>query len=412
MAQPSELLPKLSFTKKQLLLIANLFFWIVFAVFDTLNVGGMFNGYYSAIFIRFLLHAVLFAGLIYPNLYYLYPKFFSNAQYWQYAIAALTLIGINIILRIELDEFLIQSNSPDGVFAPVYNEKTANQAINAVIEAGFYSYTKGFSSTYYVGMIIGSLGVFFVTTPIRLVEDWYNKQQLEIQLLQKQVEQNQAALKIKEEKIKFLKAQTDPHFLLNAISGVYHLALIQNKNIDHALLKLSELMGYLLGYGKEDFILLKHEIQFIENYIDFNQTIHKDDDLYIGFQHNVDDMQKESVTIPPMLIQPFFENAVKYGSFKQNSRIESSLYIENSWMKFIIRNNMPIQKEKKISHGIGINNVRERLQLFFPDNHRLNFTISKDSYQVELYIPIKTQGNLDQQDYLSSSFKFNYQNEE
>lgn len=378
---------QLPLKKHQILLLANLFFWITFAVFDILTIGGMLHGYYSAMAIRFLLHGVLFTGLIYPNLYILYPLLFSKRKYTAYAMSALLLLALNIFLRAQLDYFLIHSNSPDGIFKSVYEGERAARAIATIIEAGFYSPGVGFHASYYVGITIGSMGVFFITTPIRLVEDWYSKHKLEIQLLQKLVEQNQAAAKIKEEKLKFLKAQTDPHFLINAISSVYHLALINSKQVDYALLRLSELMSYILGYGKEDFIALKHEIQFIKNYIDFNNTVYQNE-FVVEFSHNASFSQMESIQIPPMLIQPFFENAFKYcNTASLNTSIKSELDVQQKYIRFRIENTFSGSSSSfSTSYGIGIKNVKERLALFLPDNHDLSITVQDDMFKVDLIL--------------------------
>ncbi|MCG8330073.1 MAG: histidine kinase [Chitinophagales bacterium] len=378
---------QLPLKKHQILLLANLFFWITFAVFDILTIGGMLNGYYSAMTIRFLLHGILFAGLIYPNLYILYPLLFSKRQYMAYAVSALLLLALNIFLRTQLDYFLIHSNSPDGIFKSVYEGERAARAIATIIEAGFYSPEAGFHANYFIGITIGSMGIFFITTPIRLVEDWYSKHKLEVQLLQKLVEQNQAAAKIKEEKLKFLKAQTDPHFLINAISSVYHLALINSKQVDYALLRLSELMSYILGYGKEDFIALKHEIQFIENYIDFNNTVHQNE-FAVAFNHNVSHSQMESIQIPPMLLQPFFENAFKYSNTDHpNALIKSELDVHQKYIRFSIENTFSGSSFSfSTSHGIGIKNVKERLELFLPDSYDLSITEQEDIFKVDLIL--------------------------
>jgi sensor histidine kinase YesM len=375
--------------RTHLLLLANAFFWISFGIFDILSTGGALNGYYSAISVRFLLHAFLFAALIYPNLYYLYPKFFSKGRYIPYSILALALLFIINYLRIALDEFLLTYESARNIFGSIYDQDVADGAIKSLTDAGFYTPGYGFHTPYYVGMAIGTMGVFFITTPIRLVEDWYNKKQLEIQLLKNQLEQKQAAIRIREEKLKFLKAQTDPHFLINAISGVYHLALLESQKVDHALLRLSELMGYLLGYGKQDEIALKHEVQFIENYIDFNATIYQDE-FDIHFHHNASTAQLETILLPPMLFQPFFENAFKYSSYsKKKATIKSELEVHARYLRFYIENTFTPSRSsgsQPISFGIGINNVKERLKLFLPDRHSLQITAEKRIFKVELLL--------------------------
>ncbi|MCI5081114.1 MAG: histidine kinase [Saprospiraceae bacterium] len=373
--------------------MANIFFWMTFALFDILSTGGILNGYYSAAAIRFFFHALLFAILIYVNLYVLYPRFFSERQYLLYSITALILITSTFFLRVALDEYFIHTAGLNSVFGGVYDPITARKALQNFTDARFYSPEYGFQSPYYVGMATGTIGVFFITSPLKLVEDWYNKKQLEIQLLQKELQQQQDAIRIREEKLKFLKAQTDPHFLINAITGVYHLELIDSDQVDYALLRLSELMGYLLGYGKQDFIALKHELQFIENYINFNKTIHLNE-FEVQFQHNASGKQVESIYIPPMLLQPFFENAFKYAdNANGKTQIISQLEVGEKSIRFCIEN--PINTSKFLanqpsSHGIGIKNVQERLKLYLPEQHSLVVERQPHLFKVELELFLNT----------------------
>ena len=385
------------FSRKQLLLAANVFFWVSLGTFDILTTGGLLNGYYSIISARFLLHAPLFALLIYPNLYYLYPNYFSKRKYFQYTLAAGALLALVIVLRIVLDEYslwyLLEGNFAEGILGFMYDESRATTSAQQLIKTGFYTPEEGLSGSYRAGMIVATIGIFFITTPIKLVEDWYNKQQLELKLLKQQIAQNEAIIKIREEKIKFLQAQTDPHFLINALSGVYHLALVRDEHIDAAILRLSELMGYLLGHGKKDFISLKYELQFINNYIEFNKAIHLEP-LNIRFEHNVSEQQLSSIEIPPMLIQPFFENAIKHGNLEDdpNSWLSSRLTIALPYLEFSIENSISPAKSKRqntaSSHGVGLNNLRERLDLLFPGKHQLALSRQPDRFRATLRLEI------------------------
>jgi LytS/YehU family sensor histidine kinase len=381
------------FTKMHLLVLANVFFWVSFAIFDILSSGGALGGYYSALTVRFFLHAFLFSALVYPNLYYLYPRFFSRGRYLTYILLIIALIVVVNYLRIRLDYFLLTSESAKTLLGDIYNQGAAEKAKTSLINAGLFSLKYGFLPPYYLGMTIGTVGVFFITSPIRLIESWFNQKELELQLLRNELKQKQNAIRIREEKLKFLKAQTDPHFLINAISGVYHLALLESKRVDHALLRLSELMGYLLGYGKEDVIALRHEIAFVENYLDFNTTIYQDE-FEVTFQHSATPEQMQTIVIPPMLLQPFFENAFKYGSYSPGKAlVNASLEVRETYIRFNIENTYAPSRsgaDKPISYGIGIRNVQERLKLFLPDQHTLHVSAEGGRFKVELVLFIHT----------------------
>ncbi len=369
-------IPSFPLSKRRLLLAANLFFWLSFIAFDTITTAGMLGGYVGFTFQRAIAQALILCGLVYPHLYWLYPRYFSKGRYLVYALAALSLMTLILFLRTGLDNFYLQW----FLGGDFHNTPRGQLAFDTLIGSGYVKNSE-LVPAYYFGMILGTVAVFFVTTPIKLVEDWYQKNRLSRQVLQNQI-------KLQETKIKFLKAQTDPHFLINALSGVYNLALLESKNIDFAILRLSELMAYLLGHGKEDRIALKHEIHFIQNFIDFHKAINPEP-IDISFEHRVGPAQMESIEIPPMLIQPFFENALKHGNAADDPEgwIKSQLEINNGQLFFSIKNTLKTSSKKVISHQVGLQNVREKLAVFFPeDRYRLLVKEDQSVYEVQLIL--------------------------
>lgn len=370
------------FTKKQLLISANIFFWICFIFFDAITTAGMVNGFFVFTFQRAIAHALILFFLVYPNLYWLYPRYFSKGRHWKYAMTAIALLALNVVLRTGLDSLYLQWFL-GGNF---YNTQTGQEAFQTIVDSGFMRPDFRFSFSYYFGMTLGSIGVFFITTPIKLVEDWYEKQRLSFQLLEDR-------LKLNETKMKFLKAQTDPHFLINALSGVYNLALLQSDKIDFAILRLSELMGYLLGHGKKDFIALRYEIDFIQNFIDFHKAINPEP-IQIEFLHNATSVQLENIALPPMLIQPFFENALKHGNADDDPEgwIKSALKVEAQQLHFFIENSLKVRKGNKNrpSFNVGLQNIQERLKMYFlEDGYNLKMETIGEVYRVELMLNLE-----------------------
>lgn len=375
-------IPSFPLTKKQLLISANIFFWTCFILFDAITTAGMVNGFFVFTFQRAIAHALILFFLVYPNLYWLYPRYFSKGQYWKYTLAALTLLIIHVGLRTGLDSLYLKWFL-GGSF---YNTDTGQKAFKTIINSGFMQSNMHFSFSYYFGMTLGTIGVFFITSPIKLVEDWYEKQMLRFQLLQDR-------LKLNETKIKFLKAQTDPHFLINALSGVYNLALLKSDKIDFAILRLSELMGYLLGHGKKDLIALRYEIDFIQNFIDFHKAINTEP-IQIEFVHNATPTQLEQIVLPPMLLQPFFENALKHGNADDDPEgwIKSALNIENQLLTFHIENSLKARKSNKNrpSFNVGLQNVQERLKMYFlEEGYHLKMETLDNVYRVELLLDMR-----------------------
>ena len=370
-------IPTFPLTKKQLQLVANIFFWVCFVAFDTISTAGMMNGFFLFTFQRAIVQALILFLLVYPNLYWLYPRYFSKGNYLKYALAALVLLAFNVYLRTSMDNFYL------GLFleGDFYNTPTGQEAYQTLLKSQFMTTDNQLVFSYYFGMTLGSIAVFFITTPIKLVEDWYEKQRLSLQILENRLQLNDS-------KIKFLKAQTDPHFLINALSGVYNLALLQSDKIDFAILRLSELMGYLLGHGKEDEIALRYEINFIQNFIDFHQAINPTP-INIDFKHNATAAQLEQVMIPPMLLQPFFENALKHGNADEDPEgwIKSELKIEAATLSFTLENSLKPSSSKRVSYNVGMQNLKERLEMYFPkDKHWLQTEKTEEEYRVKLLL--------------------------
>lgn len=371
-------IPTFPLSKQQLLIATNIFFWLGFIAFDTITTAGIVNGYVGFTFQRAVIHAFILTLLVYPNLYWLYPMYFTKGKYLNYAIAALLLIGFNTALRTGMDNLYLKWFLGGESFSTA----TGKMAYNSMVNSGFIENGQ-FVLSYYFGMVLGTTIVFFIISPIKLVEDWYEKHLLSYQILENQVQ-------LQETRIKFLKAQTDPHFLINALSGVYNLALLESKKIDVAILRLSELMAYLLGRGKEHQIALRHEIHFIQNFIDFHQAVNPDP-IDLDFQHNISPAQLEAVMIPPMLLQPFFENALKHGNAADDPEgwIKSQLLLEDDQLYFNISNSIKSSKRKTVSHHVGLQNVQEKLDLYFPNaKHKLVTQAEESRYSVKLTLDL------------------------
>ncbi len=386
------------FSRKQVVIFSNIFFWILLIAFDSISTSATLTGYFDYCITRTLLHCIPFAILIYPNLYWLYPQFFATQQYSWYTIGAISLLTINLLMRFSIDAMMSSPVHVEMYFPFIYNEELAQKAYNAFVNGGFLDRNGTFSISYYLGITVGSIGIFFVVTPVIIIDEWYQKQQLKLQMLNEQAQAKQKALEyqniqlaLQNTKMRFLKAQTDPHFLINAISGIYNLALLQSDKIDFALLRLSDLMSYLLGKGKESVISLQTEIEFLENYIHFSKVIYLDE-LNITFENKVSETQKVNIEIPPMLLQPFVENAIKHGDAMDNPEgwIKCALNIENNILYFTVKNTISSKRYKRQikSHGIGIQNVKERLEVYFPNHHALIFRPSENMYEVNLKVDL------------------------
>lgn len=181
-----------------------------------------------------------------------------------------------------------------------------------------------------------------------------------------------------------LKSQINPHFFFNTLNNLYGLTVEKSDDAPDVVLKLSDMMRYTIYMGKEDLVPLKEEISYLENYIE----LHK-----IRYHKNVDITLKYSNTtnyqIAPLLYIIALENAFKHGIEKltENAYIHINITTEKEIIFFEIENNFELP-ETDLKAGIGLDNLKQRLQLLYPKKHQLH--IQKSSSVYTLSIKLKT----------------------
>ena len=185
-----------------------------------------------------------------------------------------------------------------------------------------------------------------------------------------------------------LKNQISPHFFFNTLNNIYSLIQYDSEKAGETVHKLSKLMRYLIYDSEKNLISLADEIQFMKNYIELmelrlNEKVSLTVDLPGEFP---------PIELPPLLFIPVIENAFKYGvSYREGSFIEISMKIHGDEIHFRTRNSrVNGNKENTGEHsGIGLNNVRKRLNLLFPGKHELQVIPGRDEYLVEIIVNIK-----------------------
>ena len=185
-----------------------------------------------------------------------------------------------------------------------------------------------------------------------------------------------------------LKSQVNPHFLFNSLNSIYSLILDNSEIASDAVLKLSDLMRYLLESSKKRKVLVKHEIQFLKNYIELEKIrLGKKGEVNYSISGDFD-----GKIISPMLLIPFIENCFKHGisALASENLIDISLCMEKNSLTLNAVNNIA---PKRISDNsrkgkTGIQNVKKRLQLLYPKRHALTIDTSNNQYLVNLRIDI------------------------
>jgi two-component system, LytTR family, sensor kinase len=215
--------------------------------------------------------------------------------------------------------------------------------------------------------------VFMVSTGIRIINSWFKSER------QKNMAERERYLA----EISALKSQLNPHFLFNTLNSIYYLARKNSDSTPDIVLKLADLMRFVLTETKAEFISLAKEVECIRQYIDL-QKLRLTDKTTVTFENEGEIMDQK---IAPLLLLPFVENAFKYGvSPRTSSAIAIYLSINKNRLSFIVRNAKVNPASVNESTGTGLRNVRQRLQLSYPGNHALKIQETEKIYAVELKI--------------------------
>ncbi len=337
---------------KHWIYIIHLMCWLMLAFIMTM-IFQKILGTSTAVILAVGINLLGFAVLIYGHLWVLLPKFYDHKKYLSYLLALLALIFITSFIRfwagwqwsIHFDPNL------QGQFTPQY----------------------------FSVMVVGSLFLILITIPLRLIEEWFTKKELEQNLKTHQLEAE----------LRFLKAQVNPHFLFNALNNIYSLSFTASKKAPEMILKLSDMMSYMLYDCKSDTVPLSAELNYLRNYIDLQQ-LKKEGQYKVDFEV---EGEVAALTIVPMLFIPFFENAFKHGNIDDLSFgwIKSKLLVRDEVLEFTIANSIPsnsaTRNQKK--GGVGLQNIKSRLELIYPEQHSLQIEQKDRIYTAKLSLDLK-----------------------
>lgn len=296
-----------------------------------------------------LINIVFYIIVVYINLLYLFPQYLKKGQYWTYL---LLLIGVALIftpLKLVLKYFLFSKVG----------------SIQDDILTNLYAY---FFSTFLVAGL---------STVGKIMVDWI------VQNRKKTVTQNESM----QSELRFLKSQINPHFLFNTLNSLYALTLKKDDKAPDIVIKLSEMMRYMLYECNEPRVPLSKEINYLKNYLDLERLRQrKGIDIQLKVNGNVSDQM-----IAPLMLIPFLENSFKHGvnANIKDGFVVATLNVEPRAVHFILENSKGSQMPSQLhgnrpSGGIGLVNVRRRLDLLYKGRYELNIRESPSTYAVHL----------------------------
>jgi LytS/YehU family sensor histidine kinase len=247
-------------------------------------------------------------------------------------------------------------------------------------------YLLNFQHPYYQETITSNLQIYFLSsffiagasTVFKITGDWLKHQREKTRL------KNEKLIS----ELKFLRSQINPHFLFNTLNNIYSLALVKSDRTPEIILKLSEILRYMLYECNGPMVSLEKEINYIRNYLEL-EKLRQPEQTKIEF--NVEG-NVEEVEIAPFLFTPFLENAIKHGVNRviDNPCIDIRLKIEEEKgiLHFRISNTKPDEEPakhmKKSPGGIGLVNVERRLKILYPGKYDLKIENTPKKYTIYL----------------------------
>jgi len=212
---------------------------------------------------------------------------------------------------------------------------------------------------------------------IKLLKNWYLKQQETVQLAREKINAE----------LQLLKAQVHPHFLFNTLNNIYSFILNGSPRAPEMIKKLSTLLNYILNECDRPLVPLSKELSLIRDYMEL-ERIRYGDKLSMNMHIQGSASGK---MISPLLLIPFVENSFKHGTSRMLTHpwVNLDIAIDDKSLNFKISNNKPEQRTEPVNKkGIGLNNVKKRLQLLYPGNHSLFITENEMSYDVTMKISL------------------------
>lgn len=332
---------------KKTLLISQLVFWIGYILFYTLYEAswvGFEESLYST------LSSTLFTvAVVYANALYFFPEYLKDRNLLKFISLSLLFLFICVLLK-RCNEVYILKNP----MAP----KEFFHWMGIV-----YSFASGVIAV-------------VVSTPVRYTIDFFRLQS------EQQTIKNQQL----ETEMKYLKLQINPHFLFNTLNSLLYLTQKKSDDAPGVVEKLANLMRYMLEKDSVKEVPVDNELEFLNSYLELEKI--RIPQIEIEFDVK---LKSGDLKVPPMLFLPLVENAFKHGINKSASDnfVKLKLFVENNQIIFTVENRFLKNEEPAKHSGIGLDNLRKRLNLLYPNRYSLSNTITnQNSYFAELKIPI------------------------
>jgi hypothetical protein len=347
-------------TSKYYRIFSHLVFWFAAYLFFIVFYGSANRDYFLTQVFASMLFPLSIATTYFIN-YYLIPRFLFTKKYSRFILFSFYTLVISVWLE------LLISLSVFVFFGNYQIYKMDPSSFDAVL------------------LFVGLYFIIIVATVIKLVQRSFQIQKNNIELHKKRYE---TELKLKEAELKLLKAQIHPHFLFNTLNNLYGLTLEKSDAAPDLVLRLSEILDYILYRCNEKQVQLSEEINNLKNYIGIEKIRYSEKlKLDLSFQSI-----SENLNIAPLILLPFVENAFKHGvsNFPGTAFVIIKMNMLDKNLIFKIENTKnPIPNTNKTpTNGIGLINVKKRLELMYPEKYILSIDDKTDTFSVSLTLEL------------------------
>lgn len=339
-----------TYIRKNRVVLLHLFFWFIYLSFIVYQL--MFfqrdRGYdWNRLFMFTSIQLGFTLTIAYLNYGLFLPRFLVHKKLIQYLVEFLIPFTLLIIARVYIQRYLMEGSPRQEYFnSPMYVVQVTAVTMFIVI---------------FVGML-------------RFAVDWF-----ELEAKKKEMENEKLIAELN-----FLKAQINPHFLFNTLNNLYYLAYSKSENTTEVIAKLSQMMRYMIYDSNHPKVLLTKEIEYMHSYISL-ERMRLNNQIPIQFEVKG---SVENIWIAPLIFITFLENAFKHGvgNNNPNAWVKISILLKGDECEYVVENSKAPKGEGK--SGIGLQNVKRRLELSYPGNYQLTIEDKQDVYRVQLNLKL------------------------
>lgn len=308
------------------------------------------------IVVGFGIYGIINISLYYINVLILIPQLIKKLQRaWLYLAVLFALIIVVVLIK-----FSLAVVYPDIILEYTRTGEKVKRSTPY--------------DTYLIRTFFMSGFMIVVGTLLKFAADWFSNDRI-----QRRLESEK-----KDMELQFLKSQLNPHFLFNSLNNIYSLAYQKSEKTADAILKLSEIMRYMIYESNDSWVDLSKEVEYVTSFVELQKLRFKDGASVVITINGEIDGQK----IVPLILISFVENAFKHGIANDPTDPIKINIIANQKILHFSVSNKKSTTNKDAMGGVGLNNVERRLQLLYPDRYKLNIVNSATHYTTELMLDL------------------------